>query len=564
MNNKTRQIIVVVSVFVIALASLATVIGLLVNTGNMSEYSNGFRYQTSGSRITITGYEGDDENVVVPDKIKGKRVVGIEKDAFKDKSSTVKSIKFNCTSSAFTIASEAFYELSALEKVVLPKNIKEIADGAFRGCKALKTVIVPNSVTKIGDNAFRDCSQLQFMYHTDNYSTEGDNAIEENGIYLPSSLLEIGERAFEACTSIVETTIDKNLEKIGGYAFYGCSRLSELEVENENEVTSIGDWAFYNTLLTSSRSNPISFPKLVSVGASAFKNVRTYFVYFSLPKTVKTIGDGAFAESTNLETVAIAEDAEIETMGEGVFENCSQLSEVNLPAALKAIPAKTFKGCYRLLYNNDFVIGKSVETIGDGAFAIYTNRGSSTSVTTYSRHAIKVDEENDNFVITKLEDNKREGNETSTYQQGLLTDAEGTTVYAYYGSYDGNSTNSMGKTFRLLDSEGNFLTGITTIKPYAFAGVDFEYILLNTSIKNVGEYVFFGSKVEVCYMSADSFEFASTSFDRVAEPKDNDDSQELGDRIVVGFLSSSSFAAMREKFVEYDIPVGQFNANQLP
>ena len=86
MNNKTRQIIVVVSVFVIALASLGTIIGLLVNTGNMSEYSNGFRYQASGSRITITGYEGDDEDVVVPDKIKGKRVVGIDKDAFEEKS----------------------------------------------------------------------------------------------------------------------------------------------------------------------------------------------------------------------------------------------------------------------------------------------------------------------------------------------------------------------------------------------------------------------------------------------------------------------------------------------
>ena len=54
MNNKTRQIIVVVSVFVIALASLGTIIGLLVNTGNMSEYSNGFRYQAvSYTHLTL-------------------------------------------------------------------------------------------------------------------------------------------------------------------------------------------------------------------------------------------------------------------------------------------------------------------------------------------------------------------------------------------------------------------------------------------------------------------------------------------------------------------------------
>ena len=100
-----------------------------------------------------------------------------------------------------------------------------------------------------------------------------------------------------------------------------------------------------------------------------------------------------------------------------------------MPTGLKEIPAKTFKGCYRLLYNSDFVIGKSVEKIGDGAFAIYTGRGSSTSVTSYSRHIITVDPENEYFTTVRLEDNKREGNETSTYQQGLLTDADGTTGY---------------------------------------------------------------------------------------------------------------------------------------
>ena len=206
-----------------------------------------------------------------------------------------------------------------------------------------------------------------------------------------------------------------------------------------------------------------------------------------------------------------------------------------------------------------------MEKIGDGAFAIYTGRGSSTSVTSYSRHIITVDPENEYFTTVRLEDNKREGNETSTYQQGLLTDADGTTVYAYYGSYDANSTNSLGKTFRLLDTEGNFLTDVTTIKPYAFAGVDFEYIQLNNSIKNIGEYVFFGSKVVICYMSAERFEFDGKSFDRVVEPKDNDDIEALSDRIEVGLLATSSAVdEMMEKFREFDIVAAQYNASKLP
>lgn len=571
MTNKTRQIIVVVSVFVLAIASLGTIIGLLVNTGQMSEYSNGFRYQLNGSRATIISYDGSDSDVVIPDKIRGKRVVAIDKDAFKDKSAAVKSIKFNCKSSAFTIATEAFTELSALEKVVLPKNIKEVADGAFRGCKALKIVIMPNSVTKIGESAFRDCSSLKFVYNTDDYSTEGDGAVEEDGVFLPTSLLELGSRAFENCTAIVDVNMSKDLEKIGSYAFYGCSKFSNLDVAEDIEVANIDEWAFYNTSVRSSASSPLNFPNLVNIGASAFKNVRSEFVYFALPKSVKNIGDNAFAESAGLSKFVMDKDIKLESMGAGVFEGCTQLTDVALPTEIKFIPARTFKGCYKLLYNNDFEIGEFVETVGEGAFAIYT--GSSTaSASTYSRKALKVHPGNENFVITELEKNKRESSANddnpSTYSQGLLTSADGSVVYAYYGTYDANSLNSLGKTFRFLDADGNFLTSVTTIKAYAFAGVDFEYIQLPTTIKEVGDYVFFGSKVIVCYTSAIDWELTQTSFNRVIDPKDDDNttSEKLSDKIEVGLLSTLVGAEdfIQKLGADYGINAMRYSAALLP
>ena len=376
---------------------------------------------------------------------------------------------------------------------------------------------MPSGVTEIGENAFRECTSLNFIYNTEDYSTEGDGAIKSDSLYFPKSLLEIGAHAFDGCTAIVEMHLAKDLEKIGDYAFSGCTRLSDLEIEKDNEVTNIGEWSFHNTMLRSTESNKLSFPNLVSVGASAFKSVKTNFSYFALPKSIKNVGANAFAECTSMSKFAMAEDAQLETMGEGVFEGCTQLTSVTLPTEIKEIPAKTFMGCYRLLYNNDFVIGKSVETIGDGAFAIYTGRGTNINVTTYSRYVLKVDEENENFVITRLEDNRRDGNTTSTYQQGLLTDTDGSTVYAYYGSYDAASTNSMGRTFRFLDVEGNFLTSITLIKAYAFAGVDFEYIQLPTTIKEVGDYIFFGSKVSACYTSAVPWELTKNTFSKTID-----------------------------------------------
>ncbi|MDE7071384.1 MAG: leucine-rich repeat domain-containing protein [Clostridia bacterium] len=560
MTNKTRQIVVVVAVFVIALASLGTIIGLLVNTGQLSEYSDGFRYEVNGSRVTIVSYEGSDTDVVVPDKLKGHRVVGVAKDAFLNSASLIKSIKFNCTYSSFYIADEAFAKLTALEKVVLPSNLKEIPYGAFEECTSLKSVIIPNSVTVIGSNAFKGCNSLNFIYSSENYSTEGDNAIRNNAIYLPTSLLEISASAFEDCTAIANMYISKDLEKIGDKAFNGCKNLTGLVVADESEITSIGEYAFCDTTLSSSASTPLSFPNVVTIGAHAFESINTtYFAYMELPNTVTSIGEYAFSECTSLSKFVMAEDTQIETMGEGVFQGCTALRNITLPTEIKEIPAKTFMGCFRLLYgDNDFVIGKNVESIGDGAFALNVGMSDTLVVADYMRHVITVDEENEHFTIIRLEDNKRENTSStadSTYRQGLLTDIGGTTIYAYYGSYDSKSysPSTNGKTFRLLDVEGRTVQGITTVRPYAFAGVKFEYIELPVTIKEIGEYAFFGSNVTTCYTSAIDWEFTDKSFSK------EKDGQPIIDVLLL--QSKDGVEAFLRKLGEAGIPAGTYSGD---
>ena len=247
MKNKTKQIIVVVSVFIIALASLGTVIGLLVSTGRLSEYSGGFSYTLSGTRATITGYDGDDTDVVVPDKVRGNRVVSIAKDAFSSKSGSIKSVTIKTTSTAFTLDSEAFKDMTALEKVVLPSGLKEIPTSAFSGCKALRDIIIPDSVTVIGEKAFYNCSALKFAYNSEDYSTEGENAIDYEIFYMPSGLLEIGANAFENCTAMIGSHFNKALEKVGNEAFYKATAFTELTFDKDCELASIGDRDFQST-----------------------------------------------------------------------------------------------------------------------------------------------------------------------------------------------------------------------------------------------------------------------------------------------------------------------------
>lgn len=501
--NKTKQIIIVVAVFVIAIASLGTIIGLIVDAGQMSDYSDGFGYTLNGSRATITDYNGSDTAVVIPDKIRGNKVVAIASGAFDGKAKEITSIVINSTYSDFEIADKAFEDLTALTKVVLPSGLKEIPDGCFDGCSALKEVYIPSGLTSIGAKAFYECTSLVFSYSSQSYGED----VSESVFYLPESLLEVGDSAFYGCTRLEGLYIDKSLEKIGSSAFYNCTRLSNVQVADDSELTTIGASAFYGAIIKSSESAPLNFPNLLTVGSEAFANVKSNFTYFAFPASVTAIGEKAFFNCTSLSKVKFADDAKDISFGAGCFEDCTVLSSIKLPDAVTAIPERMFKGCSRLLYNSSFTIGANVETIGDGAFAIYANS------TSYAKYDIIVDDANENYKTVALENFNKSGTAT-VYTHGLLTNADGSVVLAYFGdNYDENSTNgSGGQTFRFYGTDGNQIKTIKTISAYAFAGVDFAYILLPMSLDSIGNYVFFGSDIDVVYAPSVSWEWEEYSF----------------------------------------------------
>lgn len=501
--NKTKQIIIVVAVFVLAIASLGTIIGLIVDAGQMSDYSDGFGYTLNGSRATITDYNGSDTAVVIPDKIRGNRVVAIASGAFDDKAKEITSIVINSTYSNFEIEEKAFEKLTALTKVVLPSGLKEIPDECFSGCSALKEVYMPSTLTAIGEKAFYECTSLVFSYSSQSYGED----VSESVFYLPESLLEIGNSAFYGCTRLEGLYIAKSLEKIDDNAFYNCTRLSNVKVADNSELTTIGASAFYSAIIKSNEAAPLNFPNLITIGEKAFANVKSNFTYFAFPASVTAVGENAFLSCTSLSKVKFADDAKDIAFGVGCFENCSSLSTITLPEATTVIPEKMFKGCSRLLYNSNFTIGKNVETIGEGAFAIYSNS------TSYAKNNIIVDAENENYKTIALEDFRKSGT-AAEYTHGLLTNADGSVVLAYFGeNYDENSTNGNGgQTFRFYGEDGTQIKTIKSISAYAFAGVDFAYILLPMSLDNVGDYVFFNSDIDVVYAPSISWEWQEYSF----------------------------------------------------
>lgn len=95
-----------------------------------------FEYESNGKYMTILAYNGDDETVVVPDRIKGKKVT--------------------------EIASGAFTKTAATT-VILPSTLTTIEDDAFSACK-LEKLYMPDTVTEVSDDSFYKCKSFSTLY----------------------------------------------------------------------------------------------------------------------------------------------------------------------------------------------------------------------------------------------------------------------------------------------------------------------------------------------------------------------------------------------------------------
>jgi len=94
---------------------------------------------------------------------------------------------------------------------------------------------IPNTVTNIGDSAFEGCTSLTDVTIPNSVASIGDSAFygcsSLIGVTIPNSVTSIGDGAFAYCTSLTNVTIPNSVTDIEGYAFYYCSRLSSVYFE---------------------------------------------------------------------------------------------------------------------------------------------------------------------------------------------------------------------------------------------------------------------------------------------------------------------------------------------
>ena len=300
-----------------------------------------FVIDDSGCITAVNNITEENSDVVIPSSVNGKTVTGLNSYLFRDNQiitsltipDTVTFIgvgictrSYNLThvtlpSTMRSISAEMFDSCKNLTSIDLPQSLTSIGADTFRGT-GISTINLPDSVKYIGNYAFKGCSKL--------------TSIDLNKVE------EMGEGIFQDCTSLTSVDFPNTLRVFSGnYMFMNCNNLTNVTLP-QNAISIA--YSFLN--YTAYYNNPENWKNgvlyvdnyLICIN-SAFANTSEYTVD---PSTI-CIADNAFnarSNTTSLKKVVLPEG--LKRIGEGAFEGCSVLSDVNIPSTVEIVGEEAF------------------------------------------------------------------------------------------------------------------------------------------------------------------------------------------------------------------------------
>ena len=197
----------------------------------------------------------------------------------------------------------------------LPSQLVSIDFEAFCDCENLRSVIglehATESLTEIGDSAFDGCTSLNnvdFLPSLRKLQSLGSFVFHRNtsltivDLSKAVCLTELQQSTFQGCTALVSVRLPPNLLRIGHWSFYCCSELKEIHIP----------------------------PRLLSIGKEAFQEcTKLKFIY--LPSSLQQIEESCFWDCTALTQVALP-SSRLPFLKTTPFKaSCKSLSSLDLP-----------------------------------------------------------------------------------------------------------------------------------------------------------------------------------------------------------------------------------------
>ena len=259
-----------------------------------------------------------------------------------------KTVIYNAqTYNVTEIGFEGFRDLRAdrgfpLKKIILPEGLKVIGGKAFVGLYDIKdTTIIPSTVDTIGDYAFADwVTPIQFLSEVP--AALGGTQVFRDALKQNSSVI-IPCRAYEAYYKVknwniwLSRIVDPCLFSDGTYTYQILP-----EDDSKVAVKALVDNSIQHVTFSTEVTNP--------------DNDQTYLV-------VK-IADNCFKDNATIKSIALP--TSIVTIGNFAFYNCKNLQTISLNEGLEFIGEKAF--AHDSLVTGTLTIPSSVTSIGTSAF----------------------------------------------------------------------------------------------------------------------------------------------------------------------------------------------------
>ena len=207
------------------------------------EKNVGYFYKKDGEALTISQYDGYDEDVKVPSIIDNNTVIGFTKKCFFNGQSwsgiKIKSITLPYT--IYSLGNETFNDLKYLLKVNIPYNVTEINTNVFAGCDSLESI-------SIAKNNSKYTSEEGVLYDKNKKNLfKYPSAKANKSFIVPSSLERIENYSFTNTKNIEILKITEKVNYIGSYAF-SSSNIKEIYFFGDKP--KFGENPFNNTNIT--------------------------------------------------------------------------------------------------------------------------------------------------------------------------------------------------------------------------------------------------------------------------------------------------------------------------
>ena len=303
-------------------------------------------------------------------------------------------------------------EMATLDELVYFTQIKNIYFGTFSNCPNLVSVTLPENMSVIWSKPFYNCPKLRYIHVAQgNQALSSDDGVLLNRIrttlykcpqaypgeyVMPSTVMQVQEKAFQACKALTSVDISPECTYIDLDAFAECTALRTVKVHWQKPLVPSSD-IFSGVNLANLTLYVPKGKKSAFQAATPWSSFGTIVEYDDPTANAITFaddgvkavcvehwdtnGDGelSYTEAANVVSLGNAFSGNefitslrelqyftrVQSLAEGEFEDCRLLESIILPPATRTIGNYAFRGCETL---GLLSLSNIVRSVGKGAF----------------------------------------------------------------------------------------------------------------------------------------------------------------------------------------------------